>query len=144
MKIPDWIDISFRTENVNKIILDANKMRCALDNIIGNAVEAKPDIGKIIVDAKKINEDIIIKISDTGVGIPEETKACLFQPFVTSKSTGLGLGLSFCKRAVEAHGGSISCDSEIGKGTTFTITIPQTSIQSVRAITNPIPVESNS
>jgi len=144
MKIPDWIDISFRTENVNKIILDANKMRRVLDNIIGNAVEAMPDIGEIIVDAKKINEDIIIKISDTGVGIPEETKARLFQPFVTSKSTGLGLGLSFCKRAVEAHGGSISCDSEISKGTIFTITIPQTSIQTVGAITNPIPVESNS
>ena len=55
MKKPDWLDISFRTENVDKTILDANKIRRVLDNIIGNAVEVMPDIEKIIVDAKKIN-----------------------------------------------------------------------------------------
>ena len=59
----------------------------------------------------------------TGVGITEEARESIFTPLYTTKAKGVGLGLSFCKRAVEAHGGSISFTSELGYGTTFTIRI---------------------
>jgi len=64
--------------------------------------------------------------SDTGEGITEEVMSGLFTPFHTTKAGGLGLGLAFCKRAVEAHGGTITVESKVNRGTTFTIIIPMT------------------
>ena len=142
-KIPDWIDVSVTTENVDRVIIDEKKIRRVFDNMISNSAEAMPEPGNLNIEARINENHLIIRISDTGVGIPEETLSRLFQPFVTTKSTGLGLGLSFVKKAVEAHGGSISCESEIGKGTTFTIIIPQNRIQTVEASSNPIPAELN-
>jgi len=65
-----------------------------------------------------------LTVSDTGIGIPEDVIQSLFKPFHTTKEGGLGLGLYYCKRTVEAHEGTIELDSEVGAGTTFTIKIP--------------------
>ena len=65
-----------------------------------------------------------MEVSDTGEGVPEEVLGGLFTPFRTTKAGGLGLGLAFCKRAVEAHGGTIAVESDVDKGTTFTISLP--------------------
>ena len=67
---------------------------------------------------------VIIKVSDTGKGIPEEDVNHIFTLFFTTKHGGMGLGLAYCKRAVEAHGGSIVVESEVGVGTTFTVRLP--------------------
>jgi signal transduction histidine kinase len=74
--------------------------------------------------AFKENEDVIISVSDSGVGIPEAVKPHVFQPLFTTKSKGQGFGLAVCKRFVEALKGKISFESEEGKGTTFTVKIP--------------------
>jgi len=66
-----------------------------------------------------------ISITDTGEGIPEEIRGQLFQPFFSTKTNSLGLGLSFCKLAIESNGGSIDIDSVVGKGTTVTVTLPR-------------------
>jgi len=65
-----------------------------------------------------------LKVSDTGVGIPVESRPHLYEPFNTTKSKGLGLGLAYCKRAVDLHGGKITVMSEEGRGTTFEIILP--------------------
>jgi signal transduction histidine kinase len=62
---------------------------------------------------------------DTGIGMAKEVMEKLWTPFFTTKAKGMGLGLSICKRIIEAHGGRISVESTIGKGTTFKVTIPK-------------------
>lgn len=67
---------------------------------------------------------VLVEIQDTGVGIPDDIRPHLFEPFFTSKSNGTGLGLSISAHIVTQHGGQIEVDSEVGKGTTFRIVLP--------------------
>jgi two-component system sporulation sensor kinase A len=119
-------NVSFETiiKSDKKIRLDKSKFIRVFNNLFKNAVEAMPDGGKITIIVEEKQSDISIEIIDTGLGIPEEKINNLFSPFQSTKAKGMGLGLTFCKKTVEAHGGSISVDSELGKGTTFTIIIP--------------------
>jgi two-component system sensor kinase FixL len=66
----------------------------------------------------------LINVSDTGTGIPEDLMPDLFKAFVTTKPQGMGLGLAYCKRAIEAHGGNIVVESKISEGTTFKVRLP--------------------
>jgi two-component system sensor histidine kinase HydH len=83
-----------------------------------------PSGGRLTIRASKSEYTALISVEDTGIGIPEENLSKIFQPLFTTKPKGQGLGLSVCKRLVEAHGGSITVKSEVGRGTTFTIEIP--------------------
>ena len=95
-----------------------------LENLLSNAAEAMPVGGVVSVNARHGDGEVVISVSDSGVGMPDEAIDNIFTPLYTTKAKGVGLGLSFCKRAVEAHGGSLSFTSELGYGTTFTIRIP--------------------
>jgi PAS domain S-box-containing protein len=119
-------EIEFETHiTIDKnIMLDRSKILRVLINMLKNAVESMPNGGKICVVAEEKVNQVTIQVSDTGVGIPEEQLSKIFRPFQSTKDIGIGLGLAYCKSAVEAHGGNIVVDSEVGKGTTFTITIP--------------------
>ena len=86
-----------------------------------NSIEAMPDGGKITIIVEEEQGNISIKVVDTGLGIPEEKIDKLFRPFQSTKEKGMGLGLNYCKNTVESHGGNIYVESELGKGTTFTI-----------------------
>jgi PAS domain S-box-containing protein len=110
--------------DLGSTLLDGTKIRRVLDNLIKNAVEAMPEGGELTVSAKKTDGRIIVCVSDTGVGIADDERGKLFKPFHTTKKNGLGLGLSYCKRAVEAHGGMITVESEVGRGTRFTLLLP--------------------
>ena len=70
------------------------------------------------------NGNVNFTFADTGKGIPDAVMAKLFTPLFTTKAQGMGFGLSICKRVVEAHGGKITVESTVGKGTTFTVTLP--------------------
>lgn len=106
-------------------VIDVDRMRRALINIINNAQEAMHDGGTLTIRTRREEAGIAIEIADTGVGIPDELKEKIFQPFVThGKSKGTGLGLAITKRVVDEHGGSISVESEQGKGTTFVVVLP--------------------
>lgn len=107
--------------------VDQKKMLRVIQNLVNNAVESfkgRRD-GAIKLSIKKKNSEILLSITDNGCGIPEEVKERLFQSFVThGKKAGTGLGLAIVKSIVEAHGGSIVCESEQGKGTSFIIRLP--------------------
>jgi NtrC-family two-component system sensor histidine kinase KinB len=109
---------------------DLNLMQRVLQNLIGNAVKFTPQDGCVQITARLAHEPsaaavVQIAVSDTGPGIPLEIQSQLFQKFVTGgqQEHGSGLGLAFCKLAVEAHGQSIWVESSAGKGATFTFSL---------------------
>jgi len=110
--------------NLTNVRIDPLKINRVLDNLIRNAIDAMPDGGKITLDASRDTKTITLKVSDTGIGMSQADVEKLFTPFYTTKQKGLGLGLAYCKRAVEAHQGTISVESVENQGTTFTIVIP--------------------
>jgi len=123
--VPEGVNASAEVDGgVNMVSLDVFKIRRVLDNLIRNAVEAMPKGGELKVHGSRGEAGIIIVVSDTGEGIRDEVLEDLFKPFHTTKPGGLGLGLAYCKRAVEAHGGVITVESEVGKGTSFTVRLP--------------------
>ncbi len=83
-----------------------------------------PDGGQLTIRSSKTEKTAFISVQDTGVGMSEETLPKLFQPLFTTKAKGIGFGLAACKRMVDAHDGSITVESEVGKGSTFTVKIP--------------------
>jgi two-component system NtrC family sensor kinase len=85
-----------------------------------------PQRGTITIRTWREGQEIKVAISDTGVGIPPENLSKIFDPGFTTKGVGVGtgLGLSICYKIIQDHHGKISVDSEVGKGTTFTITLP--------------------
>jgi two-component system, NtrC family, sensor kinase len=95
-------------------------------NILMNAAQAMPGGGKILIKTGRGDQYVFISIADTGVGIKEEDLEKIFEPFFTTKEKeqGTGLGLSLCKRLIEANAGKIEVESKVDKGTTFTIMIP--------------------
>lgn len=104
--------------------IDHEKTKRAFFKTFRNSIEAMPGGGKITVKLEIIDRFVEICIADTGPGIPEVIRDKLFQPFFSTKSSSLGLGLSFCKLAVESNGGSIGLDSAVGEGTTVSIRLP--------------------
>lgn len=107
------------------IFVDPDQLRGAVRNIIINAIQAMPDGGELTLSTQCRNGNLELSVSDTGVGIPEDIRGKIFNPFFTTKKpSGTGLGLSIVYKAVRAHGGTIRCDSEEGRGTTFAIELP--------------------
>ena len=107
------------------MFLDPEQIREALVNLEINALEAMPRGGRLrIVLTRKENTDVIIRISDTGVGIPSGQESKIFDPFFTTKEQGTGLGLSIVHSVVKNHGGTISVMNNDGKGTTFILALP--------------------
>ena len=119
-------NVTFETlfDSERIVQLDKSKFIRVFNNLFKNAVEAMPNGGKITILVEEKGNYIYIKIMDTGTGIPQNKLDTLFRPFQSTKSKGMGLGLTYCKNTVESHGGTISVESEVGKGTTFIITIP--------------------
>ena len=106
------------------VMLDKSLMRQALVNLCRNAIEAMPDGGSIDLLTRTRDGDVVLEVIDTGKGMDEKTRSQMFQAFFSTRSGGSGLGLATVRRIVEAHHGRISCESEVGKGTRFTITLP--------------------
>jgi len=110
-----------------EVELDKNKMIRVIQNLLSNAVQAfeKPG-GKVVVESSKTEDGMVeIKVSDNGPGIQEEIRSTIFEPFVTrGKKKGTGLGMAIVKSTVEANGGTISFETETGRGTTFIIRLP--------------------
>ena len=103
---------------------DKIKLEEVFLNILRNAKEAIEGEGTILLSAERKKNLLIVRISDSGCGIPKEHLNSIFEPFKTYKQGGTGLGLSLSKRIIEAHQGSIDVSSEPGSGTTFTIKLP--------------------
>ena len=107
-----------------QLMADPHLMHRVLANLILNAVQAMPDGGTVTVSASTDDGSVAISVHDTGIGIPDDAKDKLFKPLFTGKAKGTGLGLAVVKRIVEAHAGQITVESEVGKGSTFTVNLP--------------------
>jgi two-component system sensor histidine kinase VicK len=124
------LDSEFKVQkNLPTVSIDKDKTIQVISNLINNAVHYT-DKGKITVEAKRKENDILFSVSDTGIGIPKQHLKIIFERFyqvdnpLTRKIGGTGLGLSLCKGFVEAMGGKIWVESKVGKGSTFYFTIP--------------------
>jgi signal transduction histidine kinase len=104
---------------------DPDMLRRALVNLVGNAVDAMPNGGTLSVSAgPRTDGRYSVAVEDTGMGIPAEKRERIFEPYFTTKSSGIGLGLVLTKKIVDAHGGEIFVDSTPGKGTRIEIALP--------------------
>ncbi|MBI4777424.1 CHASE2 domain-containing protein [Candidatus Desantisbacteria bacterium] len=114
-----------------QIEADKDRIRQVLDNLISNAVKYTPENGHVFIEAGEAeNKNICISIRDTGIGIPVEEQKKVFDKFFRTNigqqfSSGTGLGLSIVKNIIDKHNGSISVESELGKGSKFTLCLPR-------------------
>lgn len=130
--------ITHRKYNINTNInetsvlvkIDRNAMKLVVNNLLDNAVKFSPENSEVKVTLEKQGEKLLLKIKDDGIGIPKNEQGSIFEKFYRTKDalrhsiTGTGLGLTIVKQIVEAHGGTVEVESEIGKGSAFTVRIP--------------------
>ena len=112
-----------------ELTADPLKLKQILYNLVSNAVKFTDPPGSVTVEARLEKEIVVLRVKDTGVGISPEDQATLFEEFrqvdssLSRKHEGTGLGLALTRRLVELHGGEITVQSELGKGSTFTVTL---------------------
>lgn len=117
--------------NTAPVCADREQIEQVLFNLIDNAVKYSPDPRPIVVGVQTTDGQIRCRIADQGIGIPADLREHVFSRFVRERServrsiAGLGIGLYICRGIIEAHGGTIRVDTEIGRGTTFTFELPQ-------------------
>ncbi len=104
--------------------VDPGHVRQVLSNLISNACQAMPNGGLLTVRAVQKGEWVALSVQDTGHGIPNEVLPRLFDPLFTTRADGIGLGLVLCKLLVESNDGSIDVATQVGQGSTFTVTLP--------------------
>jgi signal transduction histidine kinase len=112
-------------EIISKI--DRTQLIRIITNLVKNAIQAIPEnqeTKSIIVTVKKDQNNVLITVTDNGIGIQPEDISRIFEPKFTTKSSGMGLGLGIIKNIIENYKGTITFESEFGKGTTFTVSLP--------------------
>jgi hypothetical protein len=115
---PDLPAVNIDPDEIQKVVL----------NLLINAIQAVKDHGRIVTETtfnpSASGGSVVLSVADTGEGIPPENLDKIFRPFFTSKKRGTGLGLATCKRIVTSYGGTISVESEMGRGSRFTVVLP--------------------
>jgi PAS domain S-box-containing protein len=123
--VPENIQTDVKVDiDAKKVMADSAYLKRIMGNLISNAIQAMPDGGKLAIRAHREVGDVVITVEDTGVGVLDQDKPKLFQPLFTTKSKGQGFGLAVVKRLTEALNGTVTFDSQEGKGTKFTIKLP--------------------
>jgi PAS domain S-box-containing protein len=120
------IDTTFESNDLY-VTCDENQLKQVFVNFIKNAIDSMPNGGRLTIDAVQCSNSIVISFTDEGEGIPEDLLLKLGKPFFTTKEDGNGLGLMVSFKIIDQHSGKIEVESEVNKGTCFTITLPQTS-----------------
>ncbi|MFC7370333.1 ATP-binding protein [Fictibacillus iocasae] len=119
------VAITFETDaDIIEVYGEKNQLTQVMINLLKNAIEAIPSGGEIRLSVKTSETNVLLSIQDNGVGMTEEQVKKLGEPFYTTKSNGTGLGLMICFKIIQNHKGTINVESELGNGTTFTITLP--------------------
>jgi len=124
VKIPKNVKLRDMTRSTTQVKVDVENMKRVFVNMMKNAVDAMPRGGRLTLRSRESFAGLEVAFIDTGAGMSEEVLKRLWTPLFTTKAKGMGLGLPICKRIVEAHGGKITVESTMNKGTTFTIIIP--------------------
>lgn len=123
-------------DDLDLVESDELRFKQVVVNLLGNAVKFTPPGGSVRVRARLAQGDLVVTVSDSGIGIAPEDQERIFESFqqgrrTTSKEEGTGLGLTLCRRIVELFGGEITVSSEVGRGSTFEVSIPITSYRPV-------------
>jgi two-component system NtrC family sensor kinase len=119
-------------EGLPPALFDEAQLRQALLNLLRNAREAMPGGGPIEVKVAAMGMSVAIDVDDRGGGIPDEIRGRVFDPFFSTKGEGTGLGLAITRHIVEAHGGTVACESRPGGGTRFRLALPIAPAKSTR------------
>ncbi len=126
-KIPQNVSVSCQVEpDARQLLSDPLILKRVIVNLVTNAVQAMPQGGKLSLEAYLNKGDTVLSVNDTGCGIPKDVSAKLFTPLFTTKAKGQGFGLAVVKRMTNALGGTVTFESEVGKGTRFFIRLPKT------------------
>jgi signal transduction histidine kinase len=125
MAVTDKIDIKvYFPSDLPPVPLDRDMFKQALLNLLLNAQQAMPAGGELTIQAARDGDHVVMNLIDTGNGMTPEVAARAFQPFYSTRNGGTGLGLPTTRKIVQGHGGTIDVQSEIGRGTKFTIRLP--------------------
>ena len=116
--------ISYLDPDLPSVVLDREAFHGALMNLVINAFQAMPEGGQLVVRTTPTSAGVSLELIDTGCGMDERTLAHIFEAFYSTKPGGSGLGLPTARKIIEAHGGRIRLESELGRGTKFTIDLP--------------------
>ena len=123
--VPRTVELSITIPpSLPQVLVDDGQVTVVLRNLLTNAVQAMPTGGTVKIQARAGQDVVAVDVTDTGTGIKPEHMENLFKPLFTTKTIGVGLGLAICKVFIEANKGTISVASDVGKGTTFTVTLP--------------------
>ena len=139
------LHVTWSDDAPHEVQWDADRMSEVLGNLLSNAVKFTAAGGHVGLNAERQGETVMLEVRDTGAGIPEDQLPRVFEKFYqadnqdSASQKGTGLGLAIAKEIVEAHGGTIQCESAPGVGTTFTINLP-TRVQGRRQSSRPAPV----
>ena len=149
--IGEHITLLTKLQDVSPVMADSNQLEQVLINLCANARDAMPEGGTLRIELHALSADdpsaipgmdsVVLAVSDTGTGMDSEVMKRIFEPFFTTKEIGkgTGLGLSMVYGIVTQNGGQISVESSVGRGTTFTITFPVTSLDQTQAHSSPAP-----
>lgn len=117
--------VDLRIRSNSKVMGDQSELREVLINMVFNALDAMPQGGQLVLSAEDLDDQVVISVADTGGGMSSEVRSRIFDPFFTTKGkAGLGLGLAVSFGILRRHEANIEVDSEVGKGTTFRISLP--------------------
>jgi signal transduction histidine kinase len=106
------------------VCADPDQLKQIVLNLLLNAIETSPAGGHVALDVRPALADVVLEVRDEGPGIPPEQLETIFHPFFTTKETGTGLGLTLVHQMVVEHGGEITVDTEVGRGSVFRVTLP--------------------
>ncbi|WP_240358948.1 sensor histidine kinase, partial [Myxococcus vastator] len=107
------------------VLADEGQLRQVFLNLLRNSREAMPSGGRLTIITRPAEDAVEVTVRDTGQGMTEEARQHLFEPFFTTKEGGTGLGLAVSQQILQAHGGSLSCQSIPGQGTAFVLRLPR-------------------
>ncbi len=122
LSVPESVTVQLELdESMPAVLVDAHQVGQILLNFLQNAVQAMPGGGRVTVSTGEDRESVFAVVEDTGVGIPPENLAKIFQPLFTTKAKGIGLGLALARDLAEANGGRITVESTVGQGSRFAV-----------------------
>ncbi len=116
--------VRFLDPALSSIMMNPETLQAALVNLVKNAIEAMPGGGKLVARSHNIRGGVAMDLIDNGIGMDQKTALNMFEAFYSTKQGGSGLGLPTARKVIEAHGGRISVQSEVGVGTKFTLEFP--------------------
>jgi signal transduction histidine kinase len=123
---PQGVDLVFKRDSQPAYArVDPVRLQQALINLISNAVEASQPDDQVTVETRSAENGVFIRVLDQGPGVPKEKREEIFQPFITGKKEGTGLGLATTRKIVVAHGGWLTVEDNIPRGAVFSIWLPK-------------------